>query len=64
MTVKYDKETDVLYIQMNDREVYETDRNDKGIIIDYDVDGLVVGIEILHASTSTSEPNKIAYEVA
>ena len=64
MKVKYDKEADVLYIQLNDVAVAESDEERKGIILDYASDGKIVGIEILNASKNLPQPTKVEYEVA
>lgn len=64
MKVKYDKETDVLYILLTDSPVKESDEERAGIILDYAEDGRVVGIEILNASKNLSQPTKVEYEVA
>lgn len=49
MKVKYDKEADVLYIEIRDTSV-TTKRLDQDIAVDYDVDGEIAGIEVLSAS--------------
>ncbi|MFZ1323042.1 MAG: DUF2283 domain-containing protein [Ignavibacteria bacterium] len=64
MKVKYDKEVDVLYISLSQKTVGESDESKPGIIIDYSIDGDIVGIEILDASKKISLPNKVEYEVA
>ena len=64
MKVKYDKEADVLYIQLNDVPIAESDEERKGIILDYASDGKIVGIEILNASKNLPQPTKVEYEVA
>ena len=62
MKVKYDKEVDILYIQLNDLPVMESDEDKPGIILDYANDGSVAGIEILNASKKMKQPNKLEYE--
>jgi uncharacterized protein YuzE len=64
MKIKYDKETDILYIKLNDLPIDESDEDRSGIILDYSVDGQLVGIEILNASKSMDHPSKMEYEVA
>ena len=64
MKVKFDKETDVLYIKLNDLPVAESDEDKPGIVLDYAEDGSVVAIEILDASKKMLQPDKIEYEVA
>ncbi|MBL0300381.1 MAG: DUF2283 domain-containing protein [Cytophagaceae bacterium] len=64
MKIKYDKETDILYIKFNDLPVDESDMEKEGVILDYSVDGQLVGIEVLAASKSSSKPNIVEYELA
>ena len=64
MKVKYDKETDILYIRLSDIAVDESDEDKDGIILDYSANGQLVGIEVLNASKTTIEPSKVEYEYA
>ena len=50
MKISYDKETDTLRILFRDVEIEESDENESGVIVDYDADGDIVGLEILDAS--------------
>jgi len=47
MKVRYDEEANALYIKLQERRYYESDEIQDGFIIDYDVEGNVIGIEIL-----------------
>ncbi|MCL5991513.1 MAG: DUF2283 domain-containing protein [Bacteroidetes bacterium] len=64
MKIKYDKEVDVINIQLSEAEIVETDEDKPGVIIDYDKNGNIVEIEILNASKNTSHPTKVEYEYA
>lgn len=64
MKVKYDKEVDVLYIVFSSKKIKESDEGKPGIIIDYDKQGSIVGIEVLDASKKMKNPAKIEYEAA
>ena len=64
MKVKYDKETDILYIRLSDIAIDESDEGKDGIILDYSANGQLVGIEVLNASKTTIEPSKVEYEYA
>ncbi|MDP3914279.1 MAG: DUF2283 domain-containing protein [Bacteroidota bacterium] len=64
MLIKYDKEVDIVYIQFSEKKVSESDEDKPGIILDYDDDGNIVGIEILEASKKMVQPNGVTYEVA
>jgi uncharacterized protein YuzE len=50
MKLSYDPDADSLWIRWNDLPIDESDEIEPGAILDYDKDGNVVGIEILHAS--------------
>lgn len=64
MKVKYDKETDILYIRLSDLKVDESDEDKKGVILDYSADGQLVGIEVLNVSKTSVQPSKVEYEFA
>jgi uncharacterized protein YuzE len=64
MKVKYDKEVDVLYIHFSEGKIVESDEDKPGIILDYDEQGSIVGIEMLNASKRIPQPMKFEYEVA
>lgn len=63
MDIKFDKEADAIYLRFSDAEVFLSDEEKPGVIIDYDQQGGVVGIELLDASKRTENPSKINYEV-
>ena len=48
--VKYDPQVDVLRIRFGSTAIEESEQIEPGIIIDYDDQGNVVGVEILDAS--------------
>lgn len=50
MRVRYDEEADALYIRLRKGEYYESDEIQEGFILDYDIDGNIISIEILEAS--------------
>ena len=64
MKVKYDKEVDVLYISFSKNKIKESDEDKPGIILDYDKEGSIVGIEILDASKKMKNPTRVEYEIA
>ena len=49
---------------LRDVPVEESDENKPGVIIDYDKDGNVVGLEILVASTRIENPRSVEYAIA
>jgi uncharacterized protein YuzE len=50
MKIKYAAEVDALYITLTDKEIEDTDEVSKDLVVDYDKDGDVVGVEVLNAS--------------
>jgi uncharacterized protein YuzE len=63
MKVTYDPEVDVLRILFRDAPIEESDENKPGVILDYDRDGNVVGLEILNASRRVENPRGMEYAV-
>ncbi|MDP8228300.1 MAG: DUF2283 domain-containing protein [Candidatus Electryoneaceae bacterium] len=63
MKVKYDAEVDILRILFSDVAIEESDEDKPGIIIDYDNQGNIVGLEILDASKRMADPRIIEYAV-
>lgn len=51
MKLNYYPETDSLYIDLAERPSAESREISAGVILDYDKDGALVGIDIDHAST-------------
>lgn len=63
MKITYDAEVDILRIILSDRSVEESDEDKPGIVIDYDADGNVVGMEILDASRRGFNPHGLEYAI-
>ena len=63
MKVTYDAEVDVLRILLSDAPIEESDEDKPGVILDYDKDGNVVGLEILEASKRMTNPRSVDYAV-
>ena len=72
MKVKYFKDTDSLYIDLSDSPSTESTEISEGIVLDYDADGKLVGIDIDNASskvdldllTISSLPGKVETDAA
>ena len=64
MKVSYDPEVDVLRIRFNASAVFESDEDKPGVILDYDAEGHVVGMEILDASKRVDNPQLVELAVA
>jgi uncharacterized protein YuzE len=63
MKVTYDPEVDVLRILFSSAPIEESDEEKPGVILDYDLDGNIVGLEILDASTRIENPRSLEYAV-
>jgi uncharacterized protein YuzE len=50
MKIAYDKATDSLYIHLCDRPSVDSDEMNDGVVLDYDANGTLVGIDVQHAS--------------
>ena len=64
MKVTYDVETDILRVIFSSSAIQESDEDKPGVILDYDKDGNIVGLEILDASKRTDNPRAVEYAVA
>ena len=51
MRLNYYPETDSLYIDLAERPSVESREISEGVVLDYDADGKLVGIDIDHASS-------------
>ena len=51
MKLKVDKENDALYLRLDESEIIESEEVRPGVILDFDINDRVVGIEILALST-------------
>ena len=72
MKLKYYQETDSLYIDLSSRPSAETREISEGIVLDYDADGNLAGIDIdnasnkmdLHEVTLSSMPSDLHTHIA
>ena len=58
MKLKIDRENDALYLRLNEAAIVDSEEVDPGVILDFDQEGRMVGIEVLNLSTRT-EPDKL-----
>ena len=61
MKIIYDPEVDVLRILFSSAPIEESDEDKPGVILDYDKDGNVVGMEILDASKRVENPESVEF---
>jgi len=59
--VTYDADVDVLRILLSDAAIEESHEDKPGVILDYDKEGNVVGLEILEASKGIPNPQSVDY---
>ncbi len=60
MKIEYDPTADALYVRLSDQSIIESEQIKPGIVLDYDEEGNVVGIEVLRVSKHDSSPLKQA----
>lgn len=66
MRLKVDKENDALYFRLDESSIVESEEVQPGVILDFNADGEVVGIEILDLSIrmSPDQLKILQYETA
>ena len=57
MRMRVDQDADAIYINLTDRVIKDSAEVADGIVVDYDDQGRVVGVEILDASKRTEDPD-------
>lgn len=55
MKIKLDKEVDALYFRLDDSRIVESEEVRPGVILDYDENDQVVGVEFLNISARASK---------
>ncbi len=55
MKIKLDKESDALYFRLDDNRIVESDEIRPGVILDYDENDKVVGVEFLGVSARATK---------
>jgi uncharacterized protein YuzE len=63
MKIRYDVGTDSLTITLSDKQIRESDEIRPGVIADFDLDGAVVRLEILNASTVVDNAREMQFAV-
>ncbi|NPA86987.1 MAG: DUF2283 domain-containing protein [Candidatus Diapherotrites archaeon] len=62
MEFEYDPRADVLYIRLGRGKVNESEEIEEGVIVDYDENGKVIGVEILGVRRRKIDLNQIVFE--
>ncbi len=64
MRVIYDETGDILYIRLREGEYDESDKVYDGLIVDFDVQGKPIAIEVLGASELLGTVDRLSLEFA
>jgi len=60
MKIEYDQQADVMYIRLRAGSVFESEEIRPGVVFDFDIDGKLLGIEMLDVSERTDNPRELA----
>ena len=63
MKIEYDPKADAMYIRLLAGEVAESDEVRSGIVLNFDIDGRGLDIEMLDVSLRTDNPRELAWEL-
>jgi uncharacterized protein YuzE len=66
MKFRYDAEADAAYLRLTDGEVVDSERVNPHVVLDYDGENRVIGIELLHVRKHLPEadPTRLDAEPA
>jgi uncharacterized protein YuzE len=66
MKIKFDQESNAFYVRLNEERIVESEEVEPGVILDYDDNGTVVGVEFLNVSERMKDKAlpKFEYETA
>ena len=59
MKVRYDRETDAIYIKLGEGKYLESEEIEEGVVVDYSKGGKVIGIEILNISSRREDMQEL-----
>ena len=63
MKIESDPKADAMYIRLLAGEVAESDEVRSGIVLNFDIDGRGLDIEMLDVSLRTDNPRELAWEL-
>jgi uncharacterized protein YuzE len=63
MKIEYDPKADAMYIRLAAGQVADSDEVRPGVVLDFDAEGRVLGVELLDVSTRTANPREMAFEL-
>ncbi len=66
MKMHYDEKADALYLRLDESKIIESEEVQPGIVLDYNADNQVVGVEILRVKDRvlSADLKQVLYEVA
>ena len=66
MKMHYDEKVDALYLSLDDSEIVESEEVKPGIVLDYNAENQVVGIEVLELRKRVPSANlkELQFDVA
>ena len=66
MKLHIDKEADALYLRLDDSRIIESEEVSPGVVLDFNENNQVVGIELLHLSRRSPQLNfqELQYQTA
>lgn len=63
MKIRYDAETDILTIVLKDDvSVVDSEEGKRGVVVDYEAEGNIIGIEVVDASQLLKNPASLVTE--
>jgi uncharacterized protein YuzE len=62
MRIILDKDSDALYLRLDENRVVDSEEIKPGVIVDYDDNDRVVGVEFLNISTRASKEQLISIQ--
>lgn len=65
MKLTVDPEVDALYLRLNDAAIVDSEEVAPGVVLDYDAQDNIVGVELLHLSkrVGSVEAEKLVFEI-
>ena len=60
MKIEFDQEADALYIELALGDIAKTEEIKPGLILDYDINGNVLGVEMLYISKRANQTSSQA----
>ena len=62
MKLKLDEETDTLYLRLDDSAIVESEEVQPGVVLDFNADNRVVGIEMLNISKRVARDKLLDFQ--